>query len=380
MNICLLTPSFLPNVGGMEYVVKALVEQYIALGHSCVVLAKTPRDMKTPPNFPYPVYYYRRSRSEIWFLGSPRRMLEKLHRQYHFDVIHAQQAYPTGYLAVEFARKHPEVTAVITSHSGDTKPNSRFRRRPIILRRMKKAMLDADAVTAVGSGTCADIDGLLGRSKALLIENGCSVPADAPPPERLETLIRPWARDGGFDLTVGRLHSKKGLNFLVDACAVLRRRKQDFPHLVIAGSGPEEENLARQVHECGLEDKIHLIGPVTPPERDFLLRNARFFLLPSLDEGMPLSVLESLAAGCPVAASALPGVTPLVRDGWNGRLFEPGSAEAVAAIYPELTDAARAEYAPRTREILDRYSWQAIARRYLELFRTLAEPKSRTRS
>ena len=105
MNICLFTSSFLPNVGGMENVVHWLALEYRKLGHQVVVLAKTPRKMKKAPEFPYPVYYYKRSRSEVFFLQAPRKMLRELHLQYDFDVIHAHQMYPTGYLAVRMAKK-----------------------------------------------------------------------------------------------------------------------------------------------------------------------------------------------------------------------------------------------------------------------------------
>ena len=118
MNICLFTSTFLPKTGGLENVVDTLARCYIAAGHKVVVLAKTPRGMKTPPEFDYPVYYYTRRRSEVWFLGSPKKFLKKLHEQYHFDVIHAHQLYPTGWLAVRFAAKYG-IHAVLASHVGD---------------------------------------------------------------------------------------------------------------------------------------------------------------------------------------------------------------------------------------------------------------------
>ena len=89
MNICLFTSTFLPKTGGLENVVDTLAKTFIRLGHNVVVLAKTPRGMKEPPKFDYPVHYYKRSRSEVWFLGSPKRELLRLHKQYKFDIIPA---------------------------------------------------------------------------------------------------------------------------------------------------------------------------------------------------------------------------------------------------------------------------------------------------
>lgn len=117
MNICLFTASFLPKVAGMEIVIDRLAREYIAMGHRVAVLAKTPRGMKEAPAFDYPVCYYKRSMSEVWFNGAPKRMLTRLHRQYRFDVIHAHQIYPTGYLGWKMSGKLG-IPTVMTSHVG----------------------------------------------------------------------------------------------------------------------------------------------------------------------------------------------------------------------------------------------------------------------
>lgn len=374
MNICLFTSTFLPKTGGLENVVDTLARCYIAAGHRVVVLAKTPRGMKTPPQFDYPVYYYKRSRSEIWFLGSPKKFLKKLHEQFHFDVIHAHQMYPTGWLAVRFAAKYG-IHAVLTSHVGDIHDGSRYRKSPFIMRRIMEAMRNADAVTGVGSGICRTINGLLGTEKALLIENGCVEPPPAEPSEHLKEILEKLKLNSGFDLTVCRLHPNKGLNFLIDACALMKKRGVKFPQIVMAGAGQAEESLRIQIETLGLAGQVHLIGNVIPSDRDYLLQHCRFFVQPSLVEGMPLTVLESLSAGVPVIATAIPGVVEIMRDGWNGRLASPGSPESLADIYAELNDEKRNEYALHAREILKTHSWERIANLYLELFRNILQSK-----
>ena len=372
MNICLFTSTFLPKTGGLENVVDTLAKTYRKQGHNVVVLAKTPRGMKEPPEFDYPVFYYKRSRSEVWFLGSPKKELRKLHEQYHFDVIHAHQIYPTGWLAVQFARKH-RIPAILTSHVGDVHDGSRYRRHPIISRRMLRAMQEADAVTGVGSGICKTINGLLGMPKARYIENGCDPVGDPVPTPELRQILRSLNLERGFDLTVCRLHPNKGLNVLIAACGLLKQRGIGFPPLLMAGSGPLENDLRSQIMELGLDDKIHLIGRVGKNDRDFLLKRCRFFIQPSLLEGMPLTILESLAAGCPVIATRIPGVVEILKDGWNGRLVNPGSPEELAALYAELDDAKRSEYAAHAPEILATHSWDRIAAEYLSMFEELIQ-------
>lgn len=370
MNICLFTSTFLPKTGGLENVVDTLAKTFIRLGHNVVVLAKTPRGMKEAPKFDYPVYYYKRSRSEVWFLGSPKRELLRLHKQYKFDIIHAHQIYPTGWLAVKFSQKYG-IPAVLTSHVGDVHDGSRYRRHWLISRRMIWAMRHAGAVTGVGSGICETIDSLLPSPKALYIENGCEGIGNPIPSAALQQKLQELGLDRGFDLTVCRLHRNKGLNYLVDAYALMKQRNFNAPPLIMAGSGQEEEALKQQITGLGLSDKIHLIGKVDKNDRNFLLTRCRFFLQPSVLEGMPLTILESLAAGCPVIATRIPGIAEVLRDGWNGRLVNPASPEEIADLYPQLTDEKRSEYAGHALEILKTQSWERIAQKYLALFEKL---------
>ena len=117
----------------------------------------------------------------------------------------------------------------------------------------------------------------------------------------------------------------------------MKQRNFNAPPLIMAGSGQEEEALKQQITGLGLSDKIHLIGKVDKNDRNFLLTRCRFFLQPSVLEGMPLTILESLAAGCPVIATRIPGIAEVLRDGWNGRLVNPASPEEIADLYPQLT-------------------------------------------
>lgn len=372
MNICLFTSSFLPNVGGMENVVHWLALEYCKLGHQVVVLAKTPRKMKQAPEFPYPVYYYKRSRSEVFFLQSPEKMLKELHKQYNFDVIHAHQMYPTGYLAVRFAQKN-NVSVLLTSHAGDVTPNSKYRRSKIKCRRMIWAMQNADAVTGVGTGVCDEINFLTGMEKAQYLANGCFPPSDLPLTTELQAKLEKIGigSDTEFDLSVSRLHPAKGLEYLINAYGILKKRQVNVPIYLMAGSGHNEEELRLQIEQLDLEDQIYMIGAVTPEERDWLLRRCRFFMQPSMREGMPLTVLESLAAGAPVIGTDIPGIRELLQDDWNGKVVPPGDSEALANVLERLTAEDQQRFHHNAISILESHSWDRIAEQYIAIFQKL---------
>ena len=372
MNICLFTSSFLPNVGGMENVVDILAKEYKALGHQVVVLAKTPRKMKTHPHFDYPVYYYKRSRSEIFFLGAPEKMLKKLHEQYHFDVIHAHQMYPTGYLAVRFSAKQ-NVPVLLTSHAGDVQEQSKYRKSRIKCRRMIRTMQIAPIVTAVGTGTCEEIDALTGMKKAYFLPNGCSEPDNPEIMAELQEKLNTIDLKNGFDLSVGRLHPAKGLQNLVRAYKLLKDKEIDTVPYIMAGAGQMEEELKAAITEMQLEDRIFMIGSVTPQERDWLLRRCRFFFQPSLREGMPLTVLESLAAGAPVIGTDIPGIREILQDGFNGKLVPPGDPEVLAQVIEAVAQEDHGAYKAHAKEILNTHSWRKIAEQYITIFERLIQ-------
>ncbi len=153
-----------------------------------------------------------------------------------------------------------------------------------------------------------------------------------------------------------------------------REKRCGFPEFIFgAGKTPEQivNIMKQQIAESGLSGKIHLIGKVDKNDRNFLLTRCRFFLQPSVLEGMPLTILESLAAGCPVIATRIPGIVEILRDGWNGRLVTPASPEEIADLYPQLTEEKHREYAAHALEILKTQSWERIAQKYLELFEKL---------
>ncbi len=138
-------------------------------------------------------------------------------------------------------------------------------------------------------------------------------------------------------ITVGRFQAPKDYPTLVAALARLR----EVPVSVrIVGGGPDLEAIASAVRAAGLEETVEFLG-----ERDdvrALLAAADCFVLASHSEGLPLSVLEAMAAGLPVVASDVGGVHELVVDGETGTLVVPNEPHALAgALRDLLLDPAR---------------------------------------
>ena len=154
----------------------------------------------------------------------------------------------------------------------------------------------------------------------------------------------------------GRYEAGKGIHELVTAMAGLAPSHPDL-RLECAGSG-DARAIERRAAQLGIADRVTLREWIDPAQRDELLARASVFVLPSHAEGLPVSLLEAMAAGCPVIASAVGGVPDLVVDGVNGLLVPPGNAEALAlAIHRVLRDPALAAQ-------LSRCGRETVALRY----------------
>ena len=112
-----------------------------------------------------------------------------------------------------------------------------------------------------------------------------------------------------------------------------------------SAKGPTAPTLEAEIDRLGIGDRVRLVGE----RRDVpeLLAGADVFVLSSASEGMPVSVLEAMAAGLPVVASRVGGVPELVVDGETGLLVEPGDPDELAAALGRLLADRRAPAAPR---------------------------------
>lgn len=129
-----------------------------------------------------------------------------------------------------------------------------------------------------------------------------------------------------FALYLGRLSEEKGLWTLLKAVEMLPAGAR----VVIAGTGPQETMLRRYA-DSRLRGMVSFAGYVSGEEKFKLIRRAACVVVPSeWYENCPISVLEALACGTAVVASAIGGLPELVRNGETGCLFDPGSVEQLA--------------------------------------------------
>ena len=181
--------------------------------------------------------------------------------------------------------------------------------------------------------------------------------------------------DGLRLLCVARFQEKKGLDTLLDACALLRDRGVRF-HLRLIGDGPQGDDLRAQVTRLALADHVELPGPMPQEAVAQALRDCHVFVMPCRRDrsgdmdGIPTVFMEALASGRPVVSCAVSGVPELVRDGETGLLVPPDAAAPLADAVQRLAvdPALRARLGSAGRSLVERqHDQDRNARRVVEL-------------
>ncbi|MFP7674740.1 glycosyltransferase [Marivita sp. S0852] len=175
-------------------------------------------------------------------------------------------------------------------------------------------------------------------------------------------------------LFVGRLAAVKGVPILVDAVARLANTHPDLD-LRLVGDGPDRETLEKEVAKRGLQDRVTFLGYRSQAEVAEELAQADVFVLPSFAEGVPVVLMEAMAAQVPVVTTRIAGVPELVEDGVSGRVVPPGDTDAfIAALEDMLRDATQRQTfgAAGRRKVLQEYDAATEARWLSHLFSAYA--------
>lgn len=265
-------------------------------------------------------------------LGCARR-LARFCRREHVGLIHAQHCGRFRYAALArwFGRRRP---ILLTDH-GRPQPDLRNWRRVAMNRLLLRK---SDRLVAVGQWTrqaMVDIEGFPAE-RVEVIYNGRDLGRYRPDPAaRAEARRALGFSDEGFlVMQVARLSAVKDHATAVRAIARLAPG-QPAVRLLLVGDGAERPALERLVDELDVRDRVLLLGARSDVER--LLPAADAFLLSSLSEAIPLTLIEAMAAELPCIGSRVGGVPELIVEGETGLLAEPGSPEQFAHCIQRLT-------------------------------------------
>lgn len=234
-----------------------------------------------------------------------------------------------------------------------------------------------DGIAAVSSSVADQLFEAGVRREIRLIPNGVA-PVPSENPSDLPNEFR--QADRIVVGSVGRLSAEKGTAFLIEAAAKIC---SELPNVqfVQVGDGPLRSQLEARVRELGIEQQFVFTGERRDMPRVY--RSFDVFVLASLNEGMPMALLEAMAAGLPVVATRVGAVPELLGSPEVGCLVEPGDFNALADGMREflVNKSRREELGARARKrVEEQFSAGAMARKYEDLYKQLLQPISAKRA
>ena len=289
----------------------------------------------------------------------------KILRREKIDVIHTHNTQPfvDGTLGALLSGR--KITIVHTDHARDFPDKRRYMFAEWLMSHF------AYKVVGVSDHTCQNLIKYekISPRKVMTILNGIDgskfdIQIDKEKKKKELGLI-------GFDPIIGlgvRLAEQKGITYLLQAMPKVIKHFPDIA-LVIAGEGPLEEDLKKEAELLGINKSVHFIGPrLDIPE---LLKLFDLYVLPSLWEGLPMVLLEAMAAGCPIVATNVGGVPAALRHDKSGVLVPPVDPETLGLQIAKLLDDVntRKRYSENGIKIFhEKFSAENMIQKYEELY------------
>jgi glycosyltransferase involved in cell wall biosynthesis len=376
MLIFHLVPNL--NYGGLQEVVRGLALCQRQAGHSVTIGCWTnkgnhPEAERDLERAGVRIVYLRRAADGKLLYGK-RFLFHKLKEclgKGNSDILHVHNPFDYYLYGAIAARVAGGTAIVYTLHA--TVMFERAATKAAGIRRIKaeriKALFWLAAMLTDGLvSVCAEAETylrkhfLLPGKRLSVVENGIDMTPFLAVPAR-------YPRDQVVFGAVGRLSFEKNHRLLIEAFALARRKHANI-WLRLLGGGPLEPILKQQARSLGVADAVEFCG--------FSHNVAGFlgaldvFVLPSISEALPLTLLEAIASGLPVIASAVGGIPRVVQTTDSGWLFAPGDVNHLqAAMETAIVSSDRRERGERARQLVaEKYSAERMARDYEQVYRT----------
>jgi glycosyltransferase involved in cell wall biosynthesis len=337
VRILIVTGIFPPDIGGPATYVPQIAEGLAQRGHAVTVVTLSDRLDHEDDGYPFRVIRLPRRAFRPWRMGRTVLVLLRLGRR--ADVLFVNGLALESALA-NFVLQKPLVMKVVgdlaweraTGRGWTADDFETFQRRRYGLRiELLKALRSwwtrrADRVIVPSRYLARWVVGWGVPAEKIVVIYNAVEPVDGvePLPVPLKTPIKA--------VTVGRLIPLKRVDGLLEAL-------KELPDLglVVVGDGPERLRLERRARELGVSDRVYFAGQRSKKEALGLMAACDLFVLNSVHEGFPHVVLEAMALGLPVVATAAGGTPEVVRDGETG-LLVPLNGELTGALKRVVND------------------------------------------
>ncbi len=311
----------------------------------------------------FPRAYFFEYSGWLYYLGI-RKIIEKIHQEFPFDIIHAHVALPDGYGAL-LANRAYKKPLLVTIHGLDMATT--IHRNDRCKQRILETLEAASKVICVSSKLRKQCLGVYNDEiKFEVVSNGIS-------PDELKTSGRLREKYGSKRvlLTVGWLYKLKGHDHVVRVLPEIIERAPELVYLIV-GSGPEEDHLRQLVDQLGLNDYVEFCGQKDHETVMEYMSICDLFVMPSWDEAFGVVYLEAMAHGKPVIACQGQGIEDVIVDGETGLLVKPKDLRGLKeALLKLLADRQLAEdMGQRGKQVvLSDFTWEKSAQKLMGIYR-----------
>ena len=379
MRVLMLSERWFPMVGGGEYHIQNLARELIDLGCEITLIA---RSLRGKEGVTKPFYEMQGGKFKVYRLPpttsftnpigrisyTPMAVLKALSLKDEFDVIHSQ-SFAAGIpaLLLKHMLKIPVVHTVHGIYQAQWSDLISSKSKAALFKKIERFILfrDYDATITVDKYFIS-VAKKLGYFKRniIYIPNGVDC-------ERFESAKK--KNEKYTFLFLGRLVEQKGLKYLIRAAKIL---KEENFQILLAGTGPQEKMLKELTAQSGLKERIKFLGYIHEEELTRLYLRSDAFVLPSIWEGLPLTLLEAWAARLPVIATNVGGIGDVCINEENALVIPSKNPQKLAEAMKLLIDNEPLEkkLAVNGRRLVEKeYSWKIIAKRTLDVYKNLVE-------
>lgn len=379
MNICVVTPTYPPVLGGTQQFIFNFVNKLTQLGHSVTVI--TSQVIPTSPlvlDGPNVIRFSSTRKRGLVLLTQNTNCFRQViaaHKKGKFDLLHQFHVVPLGItcISLRVALHRPLITTLMgwDTFSPEVSTTLFYRfSRPVA----SLVLNSSDALTspsqdltrrAYKDGCQRDIDVIPHAVDPAIYTSPGLVKSAG----RLRAKLDIEATDR-LVLTVCRLARDKNIETLIHASAKVLQQDRHVK-FVIVGDGPEYCHLLNLVHVLDLDERVRFIGRVASTEMPTYYAASDVSVLPSLYESFGLVVLEAMAAGKPVIASNIGAIPEIVDDQMTGFLFPPRDVDRLTDLLFNILgdNDLRNEMGMRgKKKVQEQFSWERVLDRYLAVY------------
>ncbi len=366
MKILRVAPDIYPNmVGGFGVHVHEMSKEQVKLGHDVTVYISS--ENVEPEYQTADGYYVHNFKPLIKILGNsimPAMLFDIMKEQSSYDVVHAHSHlfFSTNLSAV--ARQIGSTPLIITNHGMKSQTAPKWFQDIYTATGARLTFAAADKILCYTETEKKElVDLRIKPEKIEVIHNGIDTDLFVP------------AREASFDkknlLWIGRYVKGKGVDYLIDALTILKTRYPDVI-LTMVGKGPDKDRINQKIRDLNLESNIIMKDFVPNSEIVGLYQNSSVFVLPSLEEGVPRTILEAMSCGIPVVCSRLPQLVDIVDGG--GLLAPVKDSQALADnISKILSNSSLAEELSKSgrRNAVENHSWKDTVKKTVQIYKEL---------